>query len=225
MTIQHITALLLQYKYLIMFGLMLLEGPVVAFLCAFLAAKGYFNFGIVYLLSVSWDVIPDTLRYLAGRLSRHIGRKQIEIVEKKRNIISKTLLHRFVPMYNWIARKINKLEEKAFFMRMDNHAKKHFFLSLFVIKITPPLSVTGHFSFGFLKIPFRKFVPQTALIALLLESIFLNLWYFSGISVSTFQNKFNLVTTIITSIAIWIIALAIGFFIVKKIRALSKKLK
>ncbi len=225
MDIQHITALLLQYKYIIMFFLMLLEWPILAFLCAFLAAKWYFNFGIVYMLSLLWDIIPDTIWYWIGRLGRSIGRKQIEIIEKKRNIISKTLLHLFVPIYNAISKKINKLEEKAVFWRIHDHANKRFFLSLFVIKVTPPLSVPGHFSFGFLKIPFFKFLLQTTLITFFFESIFLNLWYFSGISVNTFQNKFDMITTIISWIGIWAIALLIWFFIIKKFRSLSKKLK
>jgi membrane protein DedA with SNARE-associated domain len=67
MNIQDITDLLLHYKYLIMFVLMFFELPVVGFISAFLAAKGYFNFGMVYLLSISGDVAGDLLRYRIGR--------------------------------------------------------------------------------------------------------------------------------------------------------------
>jgi len=67
MDIQSITDLIIQYKYLIMFFLMFLEGPTVGFISAFLAAKGYFDFGIVYILSVAGDTAGDLLWYRVGR--------------------------------------------------------------------------------------------------------------------------------------------------------------
>ncbi|MEI7562252.1 MAG: hypothetical protein WCJ39_00590 [bacterium] len=96
-------------------------------------------------------------------------------------------------------------------------------MSLLIVKITPPLSVPGQFSFGFLRVGFWRFALQTTIVCFLFESIFLNLGYFSSISANSFKNKFDTVTTVITSVCIGLIALFLGFLVIKKIRSLSKE--
>lgn len=232
MDIQSITDLIIQYKYFIMFLLMFLEWPTVGFISAFLAAKGYFDFGIVYALSIAGDTAWDLLRYRVGRFGRNFGLSHVEKIQediatfqKKRNYLSKLLFSRSWIISDRFSSKMHILEKKPLLKYLERKAKKNFFLSLLIVKITPPLSVPGQISFGFLKISFWKFFVQTTLVCFIFESIFLNLWYFSSISANTFQNKFNNVTTIISTIGIAIIALLIGFFIVRRFRHISKRLK
>ena len=223
MDISHITALLLHYKYQIMFLLMFLEWPTVSFISAFLAAKWYFNFGLVYLLSISGDALGDLVRYRIGRRSRQWGFKKISVIEEKRNWISKHIYAGVVHIGKRIRGRIIALENHHILKYLERHIEKHFFLSLMIVKITPPLSVPGQFSFGFLRVGFWRFALQTTLVCFLFESLFLNLGYFSSISANTFQNKFDTVTMVISSICVWLIALYLGFLVVKKIRSLSKE--
>ena len=204
-----------------MFLLMFLEWPIVGFISAFLAAKWYFNFGMVYVLSISWDAAGDLLWYWIGRWARKMGIKQVDTIENTRNFTSKKIIFRTTNIGKRIHRKLHALENHSIVKYIERHIKKHFLLALLIVKFTPPLSIPGQFSFGFLKVSFRKFFIQTTLVCFLFESIFLNLGYFSSISINTFKNKFDTVTTVISSICIGIVALVIGFFIIKKIRSLS----
>ena len=204
-----------------MFLLMFLEWPIVGFISAFLAAKWYFNFGMVYVLSIWGDAAGDLLWYWIGRWARKIGIKDIDNIENTRNFVSKNIVFWTTNLGKRIRRKLHALENHSIVKYIEHHIQKHFLLSLLIVKFTPPLSIPGQFSFGFLKVSFWKFFLQTTLVCFLFESIFLNLGYFSSISINTFKNKFDTVTTIISSICVGIIALVIGFFIIKKIRSLS----
>lgn len=225
MSMQEITALMLHYRYFIMFCFMFLEGPIVAFLSAFLAAQWYFDFGIVYILSVSGDVAWDLLRYRIGRFGRQLGIKKIDVLAQKRNLVSKNLFSWLGALGEWIRFKLHIFESAPILKYLQDHIAKRFFISLLIVKITPPLSVPGQFSFGFLKVSFWKFLLQTTFVCFLFESIFLNLWYFSSISVNTFKDRFDSVTTIITSVCIAIVALLIGFFIIRRFTSMTKRLK
>jgi membrane protein DedA with SNARE-associated domain len=190
MSVQDITPLLLHYKYIIMLGLMILEGPIVSFIAAFLAAKGYFSFGLVYLLSVSGDIIGDAVRYRLGRFARAYGDQE----HTHKSFFTRPAV--------WIAHKIQTFESSKAFAFIHKHMHQNFISSLFIVKITPPISTPGHIAFGFFRIPFFKFLTRTALICLLFESVFLNLGYRTSISVNAVQKNFDLITQIISSLFI-----------------------
>lgn len=225
MDIHYIVTLLLQYKYIIMFLLMVLEWPTVGFIAAFLAAKWYFDFGIVYILSISGDVAGDILWYRIGRRGRKLKFKKIDILEKKRNWISKNLFSRTIGIGERIRWKLYVLEHHAVIKYLERNMKNNFFISLLIVKITPPLSIPGQFSFGFLKVSFWKLLLNTIIVCFVFESVFLNLGYFSSISTNTFQNRFDTVTSIITVTSIGLIAFLIGFFIIRRFRTISQKLR
>lgn len=56
-----------QYGYGIMLVLMILEGPIVTILGAFLSSIGVFHVGVVFILSVTGDMVGDVILYYAGR--------------------------------------------------------------------------------------------------------------------------------------------------------------
>ncbi len=220
-----VIALLIKYKYLIMLGLMIVEGPAVAFVCAFMAAQWIFSFGIVYILSILGDIIGDTLRYRTGRLARKFGATELLEKEQQWILIDKKSLPRRSRFGLRVATRIYKLEKKSVFSYIHDQMKKRFFLALFIVKITPPLSVPGHISFGFFKVKFRKFFFQTALLCLLFESIFLNLWYFSSVSINTFKKRLDTIGFIVSIVVIGGLALWIGFLIMKRIKKIPEETK
>lgn len=219
---EWLIVLLLKYKYLIMFWLMFIEGPVVSFICAFLAAQGVFSFGIVYMFSILGDLTGDIVWYGLGRFARRFGAKKYLDMHHRWEAIDKESLKWTARISVRVASKIHHLEQQSMFQYISRQTKKRFFLALALVKITPPLSIPGQISFGFLKIPFHKFVLQTVLLIVIFESVFLNLGYFSSMSINTFKDNVDTIGYIISAIVIGWIALWISILIMKKLRAASK---
>ncbi len=65
---EHIFNLLYRYKYLVLFPLAIVEGPILAVIAGFLCTSGFLDPVIVYPVLVSGDITGDSLCYLAGRL-------------------------------------------------------------------------------------------------------------------------------------------------------------
>lgn len=214
--------LLIKYKYVIMFCLMFAEWPIISFVSAFMAAQGFFSFGIVYILSLFGDLVGDVLRYRVGRFARRFGAQEFLDRQETWEIIDLASLKRRSRINFRVAKKIHNLEHKPIFHYLNETMKKHFFWALFLIKITPPLSVPGQISFGFFKIPFHKFFIQTIFLIVIFESVFLNLGYFSSMSINTFKHNLDIFGWIISVVVIWGIALWASFSLIKKIKSLSK---
>lgn len=79
---QEIIQFLSQYGYMILLPLMIIEGPIVTIIGAFLASLGIFDLWIIFVLSVVGDLIGDLLFYGAGykwgmtfvnRVGKYIG--------------------------------------------------------------------------------------------------------------------------------------------------------
>ncbi len=208
-----------------MLGLMIMEWPAVWFVSAFLAAQGFFSFWLVYLFSILGDLIGDIGRYWVGRFARKFGATELLEKEKQWIKIDKKSLKRRSRFGLRVATKIYKLEQKSVFNYIHTQMHKRFLLALFIVKITPPLSAPGHLAFWFFKVPFRRFLTNTLLLCFLLESIFLNLWYFSSMSINVFKDRLDTIWFIISVIIIWPLALRIWFLIIKRIRNVSKQQK
>ncbi len=63
----HLTQLLIEYRYWILFPLACFEGPLVSIIVGFLSAGGFFNPFIAYVILVFGDILPDTGCYFVGR--------------------------------------------------------------------------------------------------------------------------------------------------------------
>ena len=66
MSPENITHLLIQYRYLILIPLAIVEGPVVAFVSGTLASLGYFNIYVLGVLFFARDMGMDALYYYSG---------------------------------------------------------------------------------------------------------------------------------------------------------------
>jgi membrane protein DedA with SNARE-associated domain len=67
MTTATVISWLLAYRYVILFPLVVIEGPIVTILAGFLASLGQFNLFICYPLIVVADVVGDLFMYAQGR--------------------------------------------------------------------------------------------------------------------------------------------------------------
>lgn len=77
MTLEGLTALILTYRYWILFPLAVFEGPFLALVVGSLAALGYFDLYLAYLVLIFGDFIPDTALYFTGRWG-----KRAALIEK-----------------------------------------------------------------------------------------------------------------------------------------------
>lgn len=66
-SVDNILALLLQYKYLILFPISVVEGPIISILSGVMIARGLFNPLLTWTILVIGDVVGDTLYYCLGR--------------------------------------------------------------------------------------------------------------------------------------------------------------
>lgn len=66
-SLDNILALLLQYKYLILFPISVIEGPIISILAGVLIAQNLLNPWITWTLLVIGDIVGDTLYYCLGR--------------------------------------------------------------------------------------------------------------------------------------------------------------
>ena len=66
-SLQSIIALLITYKYAIIFPIAVIEGPTVSIIAGSLAQAGYMNVFYVYALIVFGDMVGDTIYYCIGR--------------------------------------------------------------------------------------------------------------------------------------------------------------
>ena len=67
----HLIDLIIQYKYLILFPLAAIEGPIVSLAVGFLIYGGYLQFVPAYIILIFGDLIPDTIYYYIGRYGNH----------------------------------------------------------------------------------------------------------------------------------------------------------
>lgn len=128
-----IAAWLLSYRYIIIFPLAIVEGPILMFICGFLLHMGYFSFFPLYFTLVAGDFTADLLWYGVG----FYGAKPFVLKYGKYvNLSLETVL------------KIERLFEK-------HHDK-----ILFISKITMGFgfALATLVAAGMAKVPFKKYV-------------------------------------------------------------------
>lgn len=150
---QHIFVFLQHYGYFMMLPLMIIEGPVATIISAMLASLGAFNVFLVFLLSVSGDVIGDVFLFGLGR------RYGIDFVNR-------------VGKYIGITEKLVRKMEKYFI----RHGGK----TIFAVKSTTGLCWATFVAAGISKMEFWKFFKYSLLGGLIWSSFLVAMGYFYG---------------------------------------------
>src|SRR5262249_14736772 len=114
-------AWLLAYRYLVLFPIAVIEGPIIAIVAGSLAANNQLNFMGAYLIIIAGDLVGDSFYYLLGRYSR-------------------TRTIRF-----W-GHRIGLAEEHA--RKVDQHFEKHAGKTLFLGKLAFSLEIPVIISAG-----------------------------------------------------------------------------
>jgi membrane protein DedA with SNARE-associated domain len=152
-TSQEFLSILPYWGYPLMLFLMIIEGPIVTMISAFLASMGFFNVFIVFGLSVLGDVIGDVILYYIGYFG---GLKILPKVERFFKISQST---------------VEKLKQKFH----ENSGQ-----IIFYVKSTTGLSYITFITAGTLKMKISKFVTFSILGGLVWSSLLVILGYFFG---------------------------------------------
>lgn len=181
----HITQLVLEYRYWILIPLTFLEGPIVAFIAGTLAAGGYFNVYFLGALFFARDVGLDGVYYAIGRYGHGT-----RLVQKLLDKIGVTEEH---------LEGVRKLWEK--------HPGKTMFFGKLSYGIASSFVVVA----GAVRMPLPKFFGWGSLVAIVQYGGLLVLGYFFGQALgSSIEKILHNVEYLIGGIALFVT----GYYIV-----------
>lgn len=149
----EIIQLILDKGYFIMFFIMIIEGPMITIIIAFLASQGLFDILVVFSLSILGDFIGDIFFYYIGK---YFGLDFIDKFGKYFRIS----YERF--------RKINKL------------LKKHGGKVLFMSKSTTGLGIATFIAAGIVDMDMQKFMKFSILGGIVWSTFLICIGYFFG---------------------------------------------
>jgi membrane-associated protein len=127
----HFIYLLNEYKYMILFPLAVIEGPILAVIAGFMCMRGILNFWIVLPVIVLADMVSDSVCFF-------IGRKGIPV--------------RLKHVVYWLGFTPDRIRRARIFIK--NHPKSFIPMS----KITLGIGVLGIYLTGNAGIPYRRFI-------------------------------------------------------------------
>jgi membrane protein DedA with SNARE-associated domain len=149
----HIVNLLIQYKYLLIFPLAIVEGPIIAVIAGFLCTSGFLNPYLVFPIIVIGDLIGDTICYLLGRWG----------VPK--------FIKRFSYRFGLSNEKIDRA--RLFFDSNPN-------ATISISKITLGIGVAGIYIAGNVGVPYKKFIRICLVTSFLQYVIYLSIGLLFG---------------------------------------------
>ncbi|MBI5139991.1 MAG: DedA family protein [Candidatus Vogelbacteria bacterium] len=167
-TYGEVIALLIQYKYIILFPLSIIEGPVVTMIAGMLSspAFGYFNLNIwfVYVIVVVGDLIGDAINYGMGHFGRH------------------SFIHKWGHHFGLTDDRVQAVE---------NHFEKHPGKTLLIGKLTHAAGTIVLFAAGMANVPFWQFIWYNFIGTLPKSLVLLLIGYFFGHAFSQINDSLN----------------------------------
>ena len=171
-----IIALIIHYRYWIVFPLACFEGPILAFIVGTLIALGYFNPIVVYMVLILGDVIPDAIYYFLGRYGEN--KPFVKRIIEKAGVSSE---HFDVLRRLWY-----------------KHTAKTMFFTKVAYGLSTPLLVSG----GFVRVPFSKFFLYSLGMSFLQYAVFLSLGYYFSNSFQLVSKSFERIQIFIAAVVI-----------------------
>ena len=128
----EVLTILEQYKYFVIFPIVIFEGPIITIISGFLIYLGVLNPYVTYVLLIVGDLIGDSLYYSIGRFwGRSLWVKKL------------------APLLGFKGNSVDTIE---------NHFKKHLYKTLFIAKFSHGMGGTIQASSGIAKVNFGKYL-------------------------------------------------------------------
>lgn len=180
-------SLLLQYKYLILFPIVVVEGPIATVVAGFMASMGLMNFYVAYAVIVAGDVAEDCLYFALG----YWGREK--------------LIRRWGKFLGITVERVERLE---------NHFGKHTGKTLIIGKLSHIFGVVVLLAAGLAKIKFWDFFKFDFIATLPKSLILLIAGYYFGKAAIRSIESFDAVALETFLVVILLIA---AYFAIKKL--------
>jgi membrane protein DedA with SNARE-associated domain len=130
-SLAEIVLLLNTYKYLILFPIVVVEGPITAIIAGFLVSLGILNPFLVYIIVVAGDVVGDSILYIFGRWG------------------GESFIRRIGPYLGVTPERIDKVKEY-----FNSYGRRAVTMS----KLFHGVGIAGLVTAGSLKVPYRKYI-------------------------------------------------------------------
>lgn len=177
----EIIGLLETYKYLVLFPLAVIEGPILIVVAGFLVSLGLMNAFIVLPVVVVADAVGDLLHYLLGRFGS-------------------TFLYAHG---HWIGITEAKITSaKKYF-------EEHHLKSVASSKLVHGVGFVGLIAAGSLKIPYKRFALTALAISFAQSSVLLVVGVFFGYAYAQIEHYFSYGAVVLSAVAI-AVALGVG---------------
>jgi len=148
-----ITAWLLHYRYVVLFPLAVIEGPIITVVAGFLSSLGQMNFFLAFVLIVVADLVGDSGFYAFG----YFGRKK------------------FIERWGrYVGLRLPQIE------RIEKHFDSHTGKTLIIGKLSHIVGAPILFAAGLAQIPFADFLWFNFLATLPKSLIFLLIGFYFG---------------------------------------------
>ena len=151
--------ILIKYRYLALFPLACIEGPIIALAVGFMIHLGYLSFIPDFLILILGDFIPDSIYYFIGNLNNK--EKIFNKYDTKSKLISKNFKH-IEGMW-------------------QNHSLKTMLVCKLAYGLSTPLLILA----GLTRISYFKFIWQSVTVTIFNYGILMLLGYFLGKSYQT----------------------------------------
>lgn len=174
MSPDHLTQLIITYRYWIVVPLTFLEGPIVAFVVGTLSAFGYFNPFIAVWIFFLKDMIMDTGFYFLGRYAKNTR-------------FVKRMLHK----EGLINESVGTLREQW---------RTHSFRTMFVAKLPHGFSSVFLTMSGLIEAPLPRFMFYGAIIALAQYGLLFVVGYYFGSLIGVTAGTINTISYILTGL-------------------------
>ena len=176
-----IIPLLETYKYLVLFPLAIIEGPILTVVAGFLVSLGVMNIYIVYVIIVLGDVIGDALYYGLGRFGSGF-------------------LHRHG---HWVGVTTERLQ------RTKTVYQDHHFKAVALSKLIYGIGLAGMIVAGSLKVPYRRFIVAASLVSVVQSAALLLIGIFFGyayVQIEQYLNDFAAAASVSAAVIIFMLA-------------------
>jgi membrane protein DedA with SNARE-associated domain len=168
-----VVAWLIHYRYLVLFPIMVAEGPIITIIAGLLVSLGYLDLTATYLLAVTADLVGDTLYYCAGRIGTN----------------------RFLE--RWTTRMP---DARGQIEKLKGHFDRHVGTTLLMGKLTHGVGGLILLTAGAVRIPFAAFFWFNLLGTLPKSLLLLLVGYYFGHSYRTIGSYLDAVALISTSV-------------------------
>jgi len=169
-----LVAFLGTYKYLVIFPVVVVEGPIITVVSGFLAKLGVLNGFLAYTILLLGDIIGDCLFYTIGKYSRTIS---------------------------WAKKVTNFLgydEQKEKFLQ--NHFERHTYKTFLLAKFSNSLGSSVQVAAGMSSFSFKRFFTANMLGAIPKTLILFLIGYYLGesyVQINEYLNSFALIGILI----------------------------